>query len=672
MRRVFLALALVAGSSPSFAQRPAPRPDSTAVTDSLARRARDLKAVTVVASPTDAGAPSAVTHLSVEALKDVPATSTWDLLRQSAGLEVHEQGQGPGFASDASLRGFSSDHSTDLALWIDGVPVNEPVNGHAEGSGDWSLLVRSAIRDIDVIKGPTSPLFGNFALAGVVNVRTMERFRGSELSADAGAFGHTGATLLTGFDHAERGGGVFGVHVEHDDGFRPNGGFTIAQGHARVVHELGPGVSIDAGAQLYGADWNSSGFLSEDEFAAHDYGIVSNPSDGGLKRRAQERVSLRVISGSLSWRSTVYATESDWHLFLTIPPAGGRFEGTGSQTEERDRRYGLGATSAATWFLPGAELTLGAEARWDHARYENYFTTSRARDSVQLLVTARQASGALFLQSHLDLGERLRVDFGARADVLNTRSMPDGGETLAGTTSVFSPKAGVLFRMTSAVAAYTNVSRGFRAADGIITDPSAPLITAWACEGGLRYDHAGVVASAALFRMSVSNEQTYDPIARGSSSGGSSRRQGVELAWSVPVTTVVRTSGEWTFNDARYTHQTIASEDGDPPAVVDGLRVYNTAQYVGAATVEWAPRGGDWRTRLGGNWVGPYSPFDEPGVVLGGYGLLHVTLSKHLLGADADIAVRNVLDRAYPELVAGHLVAPGQSRALSISVRKPF
>ena len=67
MRRVFLALALVAGSSPSFAQRPAPRPDSSAVTDSLARRARDLKAVTVVASPTDAGAPSAVTHLSAAA-----------------------------------------------------------------------------------------------------------------------------------------------------------------------------------------------------------------------------------------------------------------------------------------------------------------------------------------------------------------------------------------------------------------------------------------------------------------------------------------------------------------------------------------------------------------------------------------------------------------------------
>ena len=102
------------------------------------------------------------------------------MLRQTAGLEVHEQGQGPGFASDASVRGFSSDHSTDLALWIDGVPINEPVNGHAEGYNDFSLLFPGGIRDIDVLRGPTSALFGNFAVAGIVNVRTLERMRGSQ------------------------------------------------------------------------------------------------------------------------------------------------------------------------------------------------------------------------------------------------------------------------------------------------------------------------------------------------------------------------------------------------------------------------------------------------------------------------------------------------------------
>ena len=263
-----ISLAVAASASPLLSQRPLAHPDSSARADSLSRRARDLTAVTVVASPRDAAQPNGVLHVNSAALRLVPANSTWDLLRQAAGIEVHQQGQGPGFASDASMRGFSSDHSTDLALWIDGVPVNEPVNGHSEGYNDWSLLFRSAVRDIDVIKGPTSPLFGNFALSGAVNVRTLERFRGSQVSADAGSFGVGGATLLSGFDHGDRGGGVFGLHLEHENGFRPNGDFSLVQGHARVVHELSPGVSIDAGAELYGADWKSSGFLSEDEFAA--------------------------------------------------------------------------------------------------------------------------------------------------------------------------------------------------------------------------------------------------------------------------------------------------------------------------------------------------------------------------------------------------------------------
>lgn len=664
-------LMMLASGSQLRGQRAVPRPDSAAVTDSLARRAHDLRAVTVVAEPTDASQPNAVTHVPADAFRLVPANGTWDLLRQAAGLEVHQQGQGPGFASDASMRGFSSDHSTDLALWIDGVPVNEPVNGHAEGYNDWSLLFRDAVRDIDVIKGPTSPLFGNFALSGVVNVRTLERFRGSQVSANAGSFGVGGATILTGFDHHERGGGVFGLHAEHEDGFRPNGGFTLLQGHARVVHELGTGISIDAGAELYSADWKSPGFLSEDEFAAHEYGIVSNPSDGGLKRRAQERVSLRVIRGSLIWRSTVYATQGQWRLFLTIPPEGGRFEGTGSQTDEEDRRYGFGATSAATWLLPHAEVTVGTEARWDHSRYENFFATSRVRDSLQTLVAGQQVSGALFLQSHVDLGDRWRLDVGARADAFDTRAMPDGSAASSATAAILSPKVGALIWLTPVIAAYANASRGFRSTDGVINDPTLPLIAAWAYESGVRYARGGTHASAALFRMNVTNEQTYDPIARGSSSGGASRRQGLELEWGIPVAQGVHLGGEWTFNDARYTRQTITADDGSS-AVVDGMRVCNTARYIGAASLDVVPGHGSLRLRVGGTWVGPYSPFDEPGVVLAGYGLMHAAISARVHGMDVDAGIRNALDRAYPEVVAGHLVAPGQPRTFLLGVRRQF
>src|SRR5207302_1105793 len=178
--------------------------------------------------------PVAAVRVSPEVIARTPALDAWDLLRQSAGLEVHDQGQGPGFASDASLRGFSSDHSTDLALWIDGVPINEPINGHAEGYGDWSLLMPEAVQSIEVLKGPVSALYGNFAVAGVVNVRTIERMQGSRLSISSGAFGRLEGSLLSGFDRNGNS-GVFGFRGLHEDGWRPNSGYQLGQWHAPRV-----------------------------------------------------------------------------------------------------------------------------------------------------------------------------------------------------------------------------------------------------------------------------------------------------------------------------------------------------------------------------------------------------------------------------------------------------
>jgi outer membrane receptor protein involved in Fe transport len=641
--------------------------------DSIARAAQ-LHAVTITAAPADQGSPSTSTHVSQRVIALTPAATPWELLRQTAGVEVHQQGQGPGFASDASLRGFSSDHSTDLALWVDGVPINEPVNGHAEGYNDWSLLFPLAIQDIDIIKGPVSPLYGNFAVSGVVNVRTLERMTGTQLVASGGSNGLADATVLSGFDHGSSG-GVFGLRARHEDGFRPNSRNDLTQAHGRLVRDLTPNATIDGGVELYGARWRSPGYLSESEFADHDYDIVSNPTDGGFKRHAQERVSLRVSGGDLLWRTTAYATQGRWQLFLTIPPTGGQFEGTGSQTEEEDSRTGFGLTSAVTHTGTNTDITLGTEGRLDNARYENYFTTARSRDSVNALFTGRQLSGALFVASNTTIG-RLRLDIGARYDLLDTRSTPDvtGGETVSRAHGVFSPKMGALAHLTPEIALYANASRGFRSTDGVLTDPTLAPITVWAYESGVKLDIKNVTAAAALFRMDVSNEQTFNPLAAGSVSGGASKRQGIELDLHAPVVSFATLSGDWTFNDARYTNRIAPSDDPNGQAVVlSGLRVYNTAQYVGSAALDISPNtsaNSPWTIRVSGNWVGPYSPFDEPGVVLGAYGLLHATASVRLgRAATLDIGARNVFDRAYPELVAGHIVAPGEPRSGYVAVR---
>ena len=106
-------------------------------------------------------------------------------------------------------------------------------------------------------------------------------------------------------------------------------------------------------------------------------------------------------------------------------------------------------------------------------------------------------------------------------------------------------------------------------------------------------------------------------------------------------------------------------------ASLGGLPVYNTARYVGSATLD-VGRADRLHVRIAGNAVGPYTPFDEPGVELPAYALLQLSASKLLGPVLLNAGVRNLLDKAYPELRAGGFVSPGQPRSFQLTARVQF
>ena len=666
MHARFLALAILASPCSLLAQQPA-KSDSAHKADSLAEHRASLPDIVVTAAPTKRADPMSTIKVNPVVIKRTVATDPYDLMRQTAGLEVHDQGQGPGFASDASVRGFSSDHSTDIALWIDGVPNNEQVNGHAEGYNDWYLIVPSTVREIEVIKGPTSAVYGNFALAGAINVRTLERTNHTQAVLGGGSYGRLDLSLTTGVDK-EGTGAVFALRGTHEDGWRPNSEFGIGQVYGRVVHDLSSSTSIDAGVLVHGTNWHSPGFVTTEQYDAGDFNTVSNVTDGGFKRYGRERASIRVLYGSnLLWRSTVWATQGRWQLYLTIPPEGGGGEGSGSQTEEEDLRYGFGATSAVTWTTERAEVTGGLEGRFDHTSYQNWFTTNRVEDSAQTLVDGQQVSGGAFVQSAFQVANPLRVTAGLRFDALNSLSMPDSGSSASATHDVVSPKLGALYQLTRWLGLYGNVSRGFRSADGILEDPTVVPITAWAYEAGAKFDYKGGGASLAVFRMNVSNEQTFDPVTLTTNNGGKSRRQGIEADVNYALTSALRFDVAATFNDAKY--ENLVTEDGD---TLSGVTVYNTAKYVGAAALELAPPKARWHARFATNFVGPYSPFDDPGVTLSPYVLFHAGAGYIFGHTSLELGVRNLFDQKYVEVQAGNALVPGQPITVYGSVQYVF
>src|SRR5262249_9408541 len=107
-----------------------------------------------------------------------PKTSPSDILRVVPGL-LTAQHQGGGKADQLFLRGFDADHGTDVAIFVDGVPVNMPSHAHGQGFADLHWLIPEALERIDVLKGPYDVRYGDFATAGALNLITRERFESS-------------------------------------------------------------------------------------------------------------------------------------------------------------------------------------------------------------------------------------------------------------------------------------------------------------------------------------------------------------------------------------------------------------------------------------------------------------------------------------------------------------
>jgi outer membrane cobalamin receptor len=155
---VLASLALTAGTVQAQSVDSTGRTDGTRVTQ--------LESISVTAERPRAAAPPATTiQVPPSELRRTFAADACDLLRRTGGIEIREQGQGPGFASDAVIQGFSSDHSSDVVLTIDGVPMNLPVHGHVEGYSDWGILSPAAVSSLRAITGPARQWPGQYKSA---------------------------------------------------------------------------------------------------------------------------------------------------------------------------------------------------------------------------------------------------------------------------------------------------------------------------------------------------------------------------------------------------------------------------------------------------------------------------------------------------------------------------
>jgi iron complex outermembrane receptor protein len=188
-----------------------PAAQTPRVRSSSARRVTRTPAPTTSSAPAQAGnvtasaavanlyrAPTGQTETTIvrSLFENRPAFSVGDVLRDSPGVSV-KQGNGPRDLG-ISIRGSNARNTfgiRNLVIFDDGFPVTQP-----DGLSRSDLIDPRAYAAIDVIRGPSSALYGNYATGGALNFRTRPggTIDGVEYGVDGGSFGYLNNYLAAG------------------------------------------------------------------------------------------------------------------------------------------------------------------------------------------------------------------------------------------------------------------------------------------------------------------------------------------------------------------------------------------------------------------------------------------------------------------------------------------
>ena len=604
-----------------------------------------------------------------------PAFRVGQLLETVPGLQVTSH-SGEGKANQYLLRGYNLDHGTDLATFVDGMPVNEPTHAHGQGYTDLNFLIPELATNVTYTKGPYYAQEGDFSSVGSVHINYLDTFL-PQVSFTEGTLGYErffgGGSVNLGEGNLL--GAVEWQHyngpwVNPDELHKINAVFRYSAG------DQSDGYSVTA--MYYHGLWNAT---TDQPERAIEEGLISrygslNPSDGGMAQRSSltAQFSKPVADGELKASAYVFGNRltlwNDFTHFLVDPVHG-------DQEEQHEDRTVVGGNidygHAAPIFGLQNDITVGVATRGDFNDVSRLPTVDRivipaAVDPLNFSEadTVRLSSLSVYAQSTTRWTDWFRSVLGYRYD---TQYGSDKG-TNSGTASdhLLAPKGSLIFRPVEATEVYISAGRGFHSDDlrGVTAAQDArvagaPLIARQSGEEiGLRQQltHAFTM-TLSFYELSAQSETTYDPDAGVDSAGPGSRRRGYEVNLTYQALQWLEFYASYSGNRARYT---TPFDDGTGHV---GEYLPNSPFATGSFNL-YVKDLGPWSGSLGYRYLSSYPLSSDDSVQGHGYGIwsgdAHYVIGRgwsvglgiyNLLNKKADAAEFWYIDRLQGEPAGG-------------------
>jgi vitamin B12 transporter len=440
-------------------------------------------------------APAAVTVVTRDEMDDAQSGTVADMLRRVPGLTVIGAGD-EGKLTSVFTRGTGSNQTLVL---LDGVRINSP---HF-GGFDWSRMSTAGLRQVEVVRGPYSALWGADAVGGVINLlprsgrgRFNGRFFGEggsdgykRLEADVGLGGKTFDLYASGFDH-------------QGDGELDNSDYSSRQ------------FLVTAGWS-WGQRGSRLGVVVQDLEAETGIPFVTPGSPTANRRQGSEQTLVAVPFN-------LYLSDS-WNFILTAAQIDGKFDFadpddpyfTTSHTETSSTQARLASNHRFSRHI----LTWGGEWREDEVTDTSNLGTNLDGEISEVT--------SFFAQDNWQMSSKLRLLLGVRWD-----DADDWG-------SEVSPRADFGWRLSDTLELRGGYGEAFRPPSlgelyyPLSGNPDLLPETSKSTDLGMIYTtrNLGSQWQVTVFSTDLENLIEFDFQAYSNQNIGSAKIRGAELSW---------------------------------------------------------------------------------------------------------------------------------------------
>ena len=507
---------------------------------------------------------SAMNVISKIDLETTPVNSSQEILRKVPGLFIGQHAGG-GKAEQIFLRGFDIDHGTDIAISVDGMPVNMVSHAHGQGYADLHFVIPETVEKIDFGKGTYYANKGDFATAGYVAFQTKDKIEKSSIGIEVGQFNTlrtVGLFNLLG-NQKTQSAYIATEYILTDGPFESPQNFNRINILGKYSAILKDNSKFSILASRFSSKWDASGQIPQrliDDGTISRFGSVDD-TEGGNTSRTNFNASLSksidentVLKANAFYSKYEFELYSNFTFFLNDPINGDQIK----QKENRDI-YGMNAelNKKTKWNDTDVLFQFGAGFRTDATTDTELSHTLNRRTVLENIQLGDIDESNLFtyLNSEFTFG-KLIINPAIRLDYFKFNyqdKLMENYKTASESKVKFSPKLNFIYSQNNNLQFFIKSGMGFHSNDARVVvqnNGKQILPTAIGTDIGTIFKpFPKLIVNAALWYLYLEQEFVYVGDAGIVEPSGQSRRMGAELGLRYQL-------NDWLYfdTDANYTY----------------------------------------------------------------------------------------------------------------------